>query len=175
MVLATCYRSINKRWSHKPTSWSLLWWMTTATHAWVHRGIPSVLWTPRIVSPNRLFQSASSNDDATTEITSSSKKENRHHYIFGYGSLMCPESRGVTNAHFQDVSVAQPVLIQDWERHWCARTTTGYTAVGVVPSSTTDSSTRRSSSCMGLLLGSVTDAALADVDLREASYDRYSV
>jgi hypothetical protein len=156
-----------------PTSWSLLWWMTTATRALVHRGIPSAVIAPRFVAPNRFFRSAASNDAARNDVAPTSRKEDRHHFIFGYGSLICPESRRITNAHFAETSLAQPVLIQDWARRWCARTTTGYTAVGVVPSAAETSPQR--SSCMGLLLGAVTDAALADVDLREASYDRYSV
>jgi cation transport regulator ChaC len=87
-------------------------------------------------------------------------------YIFGYGSLMCPESRQITNANLMN-KYTVPVLIRDLQRQWCARTTTGYTAMGV--------QFTPGRCCTGILIGAVDADELADLDQREASYNRFSM
>jgi len=54
-----------------------------------------------------------------------------HHFVFGYGSLICPESRSITNPGLAGKEPL-PVVIQDVERVWSARTSSGYTAMGYV-------------------------------------------
>jgi hypothetical protein len=88
---------------------------------------------------------------------------NCKHYVFGYGSLMCPESRKITNPNLADKATL-PVLIQDMERVWAARTSTGYTAMGV--------QFRPGSFCTGILIGTIDADEVADLDQREASYNR---
>jgi hypothetical protein len=75
---------------------------------------------------------------------------------------MCPESRSITNptlAHKPSL----PVLIQDVERVWSARTSSGYTAMGV--------RFQKGAECTGVLLH-VNPDELQDLDRREANYDR---
>jgi len=52
-----------------------------------------------------------------------------HNYVFGYGSLICPDSRKITNPGLANKEPL-PVIIQDVERVWSARTVSGYTAMG---------------------------------------------
>ena len=164
MILHRSFR--REKWS--PVSWSLLWCMTaTSSNVWAPypSGVSAFLRVPhRTVRrlSHRCYSAATTKKEQQEE-----EAENRN-YIFGYGSLMCPESRRVTNANLVQTSIATSVLIQDWERNWCARTTTGYTAVGVVPSAV-------KRSCMGMLLGAIQAKELVDVDRREASYDRCSM
>ena len=54
-----------------------------------------------------------------------------YHFVFVYGSLICPESRAVTNPGLAGKEPL-PVVIQDVERVWSARTNSGYTAMGYV-------------------------------------------
>jgi hypothetical protein len=87
------------------------------------------------------------------------------HYVFGYGSLMCAESRRLTNPTLaNNESLSLPVLVRDWQRVWSARTSSGYTAMGV--------ETVPGASCSGVLLPVASRQALADLDRREASYHR---
>jgi hypothetical protein len=99
------------------------------------------------------------------KLTTSAKPPHRkkqHHFVFGYGSLICEKSRSITNPTLADKE-ALPVVIQDVERVWSARTKTGYTAMGVRFSKNTE--------CTGVLI-EVTEEELADLDKREANYDR---
>jgi hypothetical protein len=109
----------------------------------------SVRWTTSIIA---------SNHDNETEST--------QHYVFGYGSLMCPLSRQITNENLMS-KFTIPILIHDLERRWCARTTTGYTAMGV------QFTTKRF--CTGILIGTINSVELEDLDRREASYHRLPV
>ncbi len=108
-------------------------------------------------------------DDTTTSIIASNhdnETESAQHYVFGYGSLMCPLSRQITNENLMN-KFTIPILIHDLERRWCARTTTGYTAMGV------QFTTKRF--CTGILIGTINSAELEDLDRREASYHRLPV
>jgi cation transport regulator ChaC len=86
-------------------------------------------------------------------------------FVFGYGSLICPESRKLTNPSLGEKD-GLPVIVQDVERVWSARTKNGYTAMGVRFNQGTD--------CTGVLI-EVTPAELEDLDRREANYDRKSI
>lgn len=93
------------------------------------------------------------------------RRRKAHHYVFGYGSLMCPESRSITNPNLNERE-ALPVVIQDVERIWSARTSSGYTAMGV--------RFRKGAECTGVLI-EVKGEELADLDKREAVYDRLPI
>lgn len=87
------------------------------------------------------------------------------HYVFGYGSLICPESRSITNPNLKDKETL-PVVIRDVERIWSARTNSGYTCMGV--------RFRDGAECTGVLIEVKADE-LADLDKREAMYDRLPI
>jgi hypothetical protein len=108
----------------------------------------------------------SSTAAVTTSPTIGSKN-----YIFGYGSLMCPLSRQITNANLMN-KFTIPITIHNLERIWCARTTTGYTAMGVQFTTGTCSTERF---CTGILIGTIDADELHDLDQREASYNRLPV
>ena len=117
------------------------------------------------------------------------------HLIFGYGSLLCPESRQRTAPTVAD-RVVLPVSIQGIERRWAkASPTMRTTTLGVEfceggdydndEYDTDDSHSRHSSSsnsnsanssggCIGILLP-VTTAELRQFDQREIGYDRYAI
>ena len=46
------------------------------------------------------------------------------HFIFGYGSLICPQSRSQTAPTLQ-AAIAEPVIIYHIERTWSARVLKG--------------------------------------------------
>lgn len=98
----------------------------------------------------------------TAKAPSCKKQQQQHHFVFGYGSLICEKSRSITNPALAEKE-ALPVVIQDVERVWSARTKTGYTAMGVRFLKDTE--------CTGVLI-EVTEEELADLDRREANYDR---
>ena len=87
------------------------------------------------------------------------------HFVFGYGSLINPDSRARTNPALAEQD-GLPVVVRDVERVWSARTTTGYTAMGV--------RIRKGADCTGILL-EVNKAELEDLDKREQSYVRVEV
>ena len=93
---------------------------------------------------------------------SKSKSSSTTNYVFGYGSLICPESRSITNPALAGKE-SLPVLIQDVERVWSARTKSGYTAMGV--------RFLKGAECTGILIGVDADE-LADLDRREGAYNR---
>lgn len=84
------------------------------------------------------------------------------HFIFGYGSLICPMSREITCPSL-GTQVAAPVTLNNVERTWSARTKSGYTAMGV--------RFRKRAKCTGVLL-EVNSRELAQMDIREKAYDR---
>jgi cation transport regulator ChaC len=99
------------------------------------------------------------------------------HFVFGYGSLICPESRAIT-APEQSHKIATPVQVRNIERIWSKRTTRGMTAMGVrfVPESTSSATSASAASsasayCIGVILP-VSDKELALFDEREQGYDR---
>jgi cation transport regulator ChaC len=86
------------------------------------------------------------------------------HFVFGYGSLICPESRAIT-APEQSHKIATPVSVKHVERVWSKRTARGMTAMGV--RFVADAAC----TCIGVILP-VSDAELALFDEREQGYDR---
>ena len=116
--------------------------------------------------------SSNTNTTATNDTDTSGQ-----HYIFGYGSLMCPLSRQITNANLMN-KYTIPVVIQQLERTWCARTTTGYTALGVqfvTPHKNDRHHNHTKRFCTGVLIGTINAVELKDLDRREASYNRFPV
>ena len=85
------------------------------------------------------------------------------HYVFGYGSLICPSSRAVT-APTLKTRVATPVRVRHLERVWsfpvpqCAMTFMGIRKT-------------RHATCVGVLVP-VNDEELLQFDDREYGYDR---
>jgi hypothetical protein len=54
------------------------------------------------------------------------------HFIFGYGSLICPDYRAITTAPTLENRTATPVVaVQNVERTWTKRSVKGFTAMGV--------------------------------------------
>jgi cation transport regulator ChaC len=84
------------------------------------------------------------------------------HFVFGYGSLICPESRAIT-APEQAHKIATPVTVHNIERVWSKRATNGMTAMGV--------RFVEEAECIGVILP-VSDKELAQFDEREQGYDR---
>lgn len=100
------------------------------------------------------------------------------HFIFGYGSLICPQSRSVTAPTLQ--SIAEPVMIQHIERTWSARVLRGDSLVlgqgrehiqGWTPMGIQKSENAR---CNGVLIH-VDDEELKRFDIREEGYTRHRV
>ena len=90
------------------------------------------------------------------------------HFIFGYGSLICPKSRSITAPTLAGVP-ATPAIVYNLQRTWSARIDgpkhhlEGFTAMGV--------RFRRGYKCSGVLI-EVDEEELAQFDVREAGYDR---
>lgn len=108
---------------------------------------------------------AAASTSAAAAAVQKQRRKKAHHYVFGYGSLICPESRSVTNPNLIKRE-ALPVVIQDVERVWSARTSSGYTAMGV--------RFREGAECTGVLI-EVKKDELADLDQREAAYNRLPI
>ena len=110
------------------------------------------------------------------------------HFIFGYGSLICPKSRQITAPTLQD-TIAEPVVIENIERTWSARvhkqsenntnknTDTknnngdrdhilGWTPMGV--------RFKQGAKCNGVLI-CVDEDELMRFDVREAGYVRHRI
>jgi cation transport regulator ChaC len=87
------------------------------------------------------------------------------HFVFGYGSLICPHSRAIT-APDQAHKIATPVVVHGVERTWSKRTNRGMTAMGVRFSTEAE--------CVGVLLP-VNDQELSQFDEREMGYDRVAL
>lgn len=103
------------------------------------------------------------------------------HFIFGYGSLICPQSRSVTAPTLQK-AIAEPVIISHIERTtWSARVLRGNSS-GLVDSNRdhirgwTPMGIRRrlGASCNGVLIH-VDDEELARFDIREEGYKRHKI
>lgn len=115
-------------------------------------------------SPSRPINNVSF-DIAMNQAANHYKRIKRRNFVFGYGSLICPDSRAETNPNLADKE-GLPVLIQDVERVWSARTKSGYTAMGV--------HFKKDAECTGVLI-EVSDAELDDLDRREAAYNRLPI
>ena len=104
------------------------------------------------------------------------------HFIFGYGSLICPQSRAVTAPSLKD-AVAEPVVISHIERTWSARVSKhqldddddvdGQDDDGVIIRGWTPMGVRfrRGAECNGVLI-SVDEEELLQFDMREVGYVR---
>ena len=96
------------------------------------------------------------------------------HFIFGYGSLICPKSRSITAPTL--TSAAEPVVINNIKRTWSARVTgvpsnnnphtKGWTPMGV--------RVRNGAKCNGVLI-CVDEEELKRFDIREAGYERHRI
>ena len=85
------------------------------------------------------------------------------HYIFAYGSLICPKSRAVTAPTVAE-RTATPVVVKNVERTWAKKASmSGMTAMGV--------RFMDGAECVGVLLP-VNDSELGAFDKREKGYDR---
>ena len=104
------------------------------------------------------------------------------HFVFGYGSLICPQSRAITAPTLRN-AVAEPVVVENIDRVWSARCRArtdaqdetsraaskardhirGWTPMGV--------RIRCGSRCNGVLIH-VDDEELRRFDVREAGYVR---
>mmetsp|Transcript_26150 Transcript_26150/g.39429 ORF Transcript_26150/g.39429 Transcript_26150/m.39429 type:complete len:271 (+) Transcript_26150:134-946(+) len=100
------------------------------------------------------------------------------HFIFGYGSLICPQSRSVTAPTLK--SIAEPVIINHIERIWSARVLKGNSLVldknrehirGWTPMGIRK---RQGASCNGVLIH-VDDEELERFDIREEGYKRHRI
>jgi hypothetical protein len=101
------------------------------------------------------------------------------HFIFGYGSLICPQSRSQTAPTLQE-AIAEPVIIYHIERIWSARVLKGDSLVldasrdhirGWTPMGIRK---RQGASCNGVLIH-VDDEELARFDIREEGYTRHRI
>ena len=86
------------------------------------------------------------------------------HYIFGYGSLICPASRAVTAPTLVG-RPATPVRVHGVERIW-SLPFRGLTFLGI--------RVRETAECVGVLVP-VDDEELAQFDRRELGYDRIQI
>lgn len=105
-------------------------------------------------------------------------------YIFGYGSLLCPKSRGITaprlanNKYLQGETSPLPVIVHNVERSWTAR------GMGNDGDDDGDGGgdyltyvslqKKTGSKCAGVLI-EVNDMELQQFDIRESGYDRVLV
>jgi hypothetical protein len=87
------------------------------------------------------------------------------HFVFGYGSLICPESRAITAPSLAGRD-ALPVTVRNVERTWAKQSKKLYTAMGV--------RFRDGAECVGVLVP-VNDTELDQFDGREIGYDRYPI
>lgn len=88
------------------------------------------------------------------------------HLVFGYGSLICPDSRAITAPTVADRTVL-PVSIKGVERTWAKQSQTSKaTSMGV--------QFREGAECVGVLVP-VNDSELKSFDKREVGYDRYEI
>ena len=119
------------------------------------------------------------------------------HFVFGYGSLICPQSRAITAPTLED-AIAEPVVINGIERIWSARVTKRQSHSstgkddnsGAVSSSSSASNGRdhirgwtpmgvqfrqgQGAKCNGVLIA-VDKEELMRFDIREAGYDRRKI
>jgi hypothetical protein len=87
------------------------------------------------------------------------------HYVFGYGSLMCPHSRALTAPTLAD-RCATPVAIHGLQRAFVKRTTRNMTAMGI-----RFLNNDKNNHCIGVLIP-LNATELAQFDQREQGYER---
>lgn len=100
-------------------------------------------------------------------------KEQHHHFIFGYGSLICPKSRKISAPSLSEADAeAIPVLVTNWKRSWSARAPNhdygwkGQTYMGIQQ--------EEGKCCNGVLIR-VNETQLKQLDIREEGYDRVHI
>lgn len=84
------------------------------------------------------------------------------HLVFGYGSLICPDSRAITAPTVAERHTI-PVNAQNVERTWAKKSVRGMTSMGV--------RFREGVECVGVLVP-VNEEELSQFDEREIGYDR---
>jgi hypothetical protein len=88
------------------------------------------------------------------------------HFVFGYGSLICPDSRAITAPTVAD-RAAPPATVLNVERTWAKQSKRlSATSMGV--------RFRDGADCVGVLVP-VNDAELEQFDEREIGYDRFEL
>ena len=86
------------------------------------------------------------------------------HWIFGYGSLICADSRARTGL----TGAAMPVIVSGYERHWSVPVDyANLTALGVQPATPEQQ--------VGGVIFALDDAEFARFDAREVEYERIKV
>lgn len=103
------------------------------------------------------------------------------HFIFGYGSLICPKSRAITAPTLKNAP-AEPVVVCHIERTWSARVDIrkAFSGLKVKPPPSLRDWTamgvrfRRGAMCNGVLI-CVDEEELLRFDERELGYDRHRV
>eukprot|EP00804_Cyclotella_cryptica_P004044 CCRYP_015451-RA/>CCRYP_015451-RA protein AED:0.36 eAED:0.36 QI:0/-1/0/1/-1/1/1/0/334 len=128
----------------------------------------------------KMLENAPKQLDAEERTNDTITNDTMKHFIFGYGSLICPQSRAITAPTL--TSLAEPVEIRHLERWWSARATRespprdapgcykdrieGWTPMGV--------RFRRGARCNGVLIH-VDEEELNKFDVREAGYERHRI
>lgn len=115
------------------------------------------------ILPKQLLSPGSS---FSFKLHSTFKMKSYPNLVFGYGSLICPNSRAITAPTVAD-RTALPVSIKGVERTWTKKSQTSKaTSMGV--------QFRDGAECVGILVP-VDDEELSAFDKREVGYDRYEV
>lgn len=84
-----------------------------------------------------------------------------NHWIFGYGSLICPDSRARTGL----TGASLPVFVSGFERHWSVAISSAELSVLGVRSAAPEAE-------VGGVLFALDDAGFRQFDTREAEYER---
>mmetsp|Transcript_13 Transcript_13/g.26 ORF Transcript_13/g.26 Transcript_13/m.26 type:complete len:299 (-) Transcript_13:270-1166(-) len=120
--------------------------------------IPITLLQATIMPPNSVEAGA------TLDVTAYTVKREARHFIFGYGSLICPQSRAIT-APTVAKRPAHPATVHHLERGWIAR---GGKCTFVAVQF------RENAKCSGVLI-EVDHDELKKFDIREAGYKRAKI
>mmetsp|Transcript_9192 Transcript_9192/g.19292 ORF Transcript_9192/g.19292 Transcript_9192/m.19292 type:complete len:294 (-) Transcript_9192:87-968(-) len=110
-------------------------------------------------------------------------------YVFGYGSLICAESRAITLKHLGDTEIDKsgviPIRLRNWIRLWNVRGPNTYLGVQCLKTKESSATSENHPSCIGVLVplpssGENADddecgEALKALDRREIAYERQSV
>jgi cation transport regulator ChaC len=174
LLFMTCKNRISMSSSRAASKLSLLSSISRAKESTTTTTTTSVVMMMRMSTAAAAAdtESSTSNSPIPSDAAVPKKKQERN-FVFGYGSLMCDQSRSLTNptlgiatatADGDKVAGTLPVTIHNVQRVWSARTKTGWTAVGV--------RFEQDWNCTGVLM-EVTADELTELDKREASYTRH--